>query len=69
MHKREDQHHTPAQLHGYVKQAGVIMDDFELTELERAHLGPVLVTLLASKQIFYEQVGPVPDLGRLAARH
>ena len=46
MQKREDQHHTPEQVHGYVKQAGVIMDDFQLTELERAHLGPVLVTLL-----------------------
>jgi hypothetical protein len=62
MHKREDSHHTPEQVHGYVKQAGVIMDDFELTELERAHLGPVLVTLLSSKQIFYEQVGPIPGL-------
>ena len=53
-----------------VKQAGVIMDDFELTELERAHLGPTLVTLLSSKQMFYEQVGPLLDLGNLkAARH
>ena len=70
MHKREDYHHTPEQLHAAVKQAGVIMDDFELTELERAHLGPTLVTLLSSKQIFYEQVGPLPDLGNLkAARH
>jgi hypothetical protein len=58
MHKREDHHHTPQQVHGYVKQAGVIMDDFELTDRERAHLGPVLVTLLASKQIFYEQMVP-----------
>jgi len=58
MHKSEDFHHTPAQLHTAVKQAGVIMDDFELTELERAHLGPVLVTLLSSKQVFYEQVMP-----------
>jgi hypothetical protein len=52
----EDYHHSPEQVHGYVKQAGVIMDDFDLTELERAHLGPVLVQLLSQKQLFYEQV-------------
>ena len=62
MHRTEDHHHSPEQVHGYVKQAGVIMDDFELSELERAHLGPVLVTLLASKQLFYEQVGALPNL-------
>lgn len=70
MHKREDFHHTPEQVHAAVKQAGVIMDDFELTELERAHLGPVLVTLLASKQIFYEQAPALAGLALPgAARH
>jgi hypothetical protein len=65
MHKSEDFHHTPEQVHGYVKQAGVIMDDYELTELERAHLGPVLVTLLSSKQVFYQQGPVLPDLAGL----
>jgi hypothetical protein len=68
MHKSEDHHHTPEQVHGYVKQAGVIMDDFGLTELERAHLGPVLVTLLSSKQVFYQQGAPLPDLAMLGKR-
>lgn len=68
MHKREDFHHTPEQVHGYVKQAGLIMDDFALTEAERTHLGPVLVTLLSSKQIFYEQTPSLPNLA-LPARH
>lgn len=62
MHKSEDFHHTPEQLHNAVQQAGVIMDDFELTELERAHLGPMLVNLLSSKQVFYQQTGAIPDL-------
>lgn len=69
MRKTEDHHHSPEQVHGYVKQAGVIMDDFELTEAERVHLGPVLVGLLAAKQVFYEQVGPLPDLSRLQVPH
>lgn len=69
MHKREDFHHTPEQIHAAVKQAGVIMDDFELTELERAHLGPTLVSLLTSKQVFYEQVAPIPDLAGMRRGH
>ena len=70
MHKSEDFHHTPEQLHNAVKQAWVIMNDFQLSELERAHLGPVLVTLLSSKQVFYQQTGAIPDLALPgSARH
>ncbi len=70
MHKREDYHHTSAQVAEAAQEAVRIADDLVLTDEERLAVLPTLVTLLSSKQIFYEQVGPIPDLGNLkAARH
>ena len=57
--KTEDHHHTPEQVNGYIEQALVLLEAHELTADERANLLPVVVTQLASKQIFYEQVAPM----------
>jgi len=69
MRRTEDIHHTPENVHGYVEQALVILDDFTLTPDERAHLPPQVVALLSSKQIFYEQVAPAGMLLPQNARH
>ena len=69
MRKTEDRHHTPEQVHGYIEQALVLLDEHELTPDERARLLPVTVTLLSAKQVLYEQAMPLPDLNALKARH
>jgi hypothetical protein len=57
--KTEDHHHTADQVHHYIEQALVLLDEHELTPNERAYLLPVAVTLLSAKQVFYEQVAPM----------
>ena len=58
MRKTEDHHHSPEQVQGYVEQAREIATALDLNFGERAALLPTLVTLLSSKQVFYEQVAP-----------
>ena len=67
--KTEDHHHTPEQVSLYVTQACAILHDHELSEIDNAALLPVLVTLLSSKQVFYEQVVPGGMLLPGNARH
>jgi hypothetical protein len=64
MHRKtEDHHHTPEQVDGYVREACDIADRIGLDEEDRAALLPQIVTLLASKQVFYEQISPNGILG------
>lgn len=62
MHKREDFHHTPEQVGQALRQALKLADTADLIDADRAALLPVMLTQLLSKQIFYEQVGPMPGL-------
>lgn len=62
MRRSEDFHHSPEQVSHAIAQAIVLLDEHELTELERAHALPTLLTLLSSKQVFYEQMGALPNL-------
>lgn len=56
--RQEDFHHTPEQVGRHIRQAVKLCDSAELTDADRAALLPAIVTLLASKQIFYEQIAP-----------
>lgn len=68
--RTEDHHHTAEQVAEYVAQAQSICDEAPLLEDERLALLPVIVTLLASKQVFYEQMQHAPlDLSRLNVGH
>jgi hypothetical protein len=71
MRKTEDHHHTAEQVDGYLVEALMMSERHMLTEDVRAAILPTLVSLLASKQVFYEQVAPVQglDLRNLTARH
>jgi hypothetical protein len=62
MRKQEDQHHTPEQVQAYLEQASEIAYAVPLTNEERVSVLPTLVTLLASKQLFYEQMAPMPAM-------
>ena len=62
MRKTEDHHHTPEQVADYVMRASALLDECRVPESERAALLPTIVTLLSAKQIFYEQVGALPNL-------
>jgi hypothetical protein len=62
MRRTEDRHHTPEHVNGYIEQALVLLDAHELSQMERAWLLPTIVTLLSAKQIFYEQIGALPNL-------
>lgn len=54
--KAEDHHHTGEQIRGYLEDALLICDEHELTPADRAAVLPSLLTLLSSKQVFYEQM-------------
>jgi hypothetical protein len=62
MRKSEDHHHTSDQVIGYVREAQRICEEVDLSSNATIALLPTLVTLLSSKQVFYEQVGPLPGL-------
>lgn len=71
MHKTEDFHHTTVQVEAAAREACDIADRIGLDEADRAALLPMILTLLASKQVFYEQVamGHGVDLAGLRAKH
>jgi hypothetical protein len=71
MRKTEDHHHTAEQVDGYLVEALMMSERHMLTEDVRAAILPTLVSLLSSKQVFYEQAAPVGaiDLNQLRARH
>ena len=69
MHKTEDHHHTPEQVRKYVEQAKAICDDVPLLEDERVALLPTLVTILSSKQVFYMEAAPLPNLAIPRGNH
>lgn len=71
MRKTDDHHNTAEQVTGYLRDALAIAAGEELTPGERETVLPVLVNLLASKQVFYEQVamGGGLDLTKLRGRH
>lgn len=56
MRKTEDHHHTLDQVQQYASAARDIGDALALSPEDRAALLPTLLTLIASKQVFYEQV-------------
>lgn len=59
MRRTENYHHTTEQVGDYLDRALAILAERELSEAERARVLPALVTLLSSKQLFYEQPAPV----------
>ncbi len=68
MHKTEDHHHTAAQLEAHAREACDIADRIGLDDADRSVLLPVLLTLLSSKQVFYEQVDATGILNGLTRR-
>ena len=68
MRKTEDYHHSPEQVGEYVTQAFAVCDNLKLSDAEREALLPTLVTLLSSKQVFYEQIAPMMAIPQ-NARH
>ena len=59
MRRTDDPHHTDEQVSEYLVRAVKILNRRDFTPEERAAVLPVVVTLLASKQVFYEQPQPV----------
>jgi hypothetical protein len=62
MRRTEDHHHTPDEVGRYVDEAIQLCNERELDDELRVALLPTLVTLLSSKQLFYEQVAPMVAL-------
>jgi hypothetical protein len=62
MRRTEDQHNSPEQVAEYVRQALAVAQECELSDDDRRLLLPTILTQLASKQVFYEQVAPIGGL-------
>jgi hypothetical protein len=62
MHKQEDHHHTPDQVRGYLQVAQRICEGEDLDEETTRAVLPVLVQLLSSKQVFYQQPAALPAM-------
>jgi hypothetical protein len=62
MRKTEDHHHTPQQVENAARAALEIADAIGLDDADRAALLPTMLTLLSSKQVFYEQAAPLPAM-------
>jgi hypothetical protein len=60
MIRREDYHHTPEQVAGYLDTALAMANGAEIPDEWRLPVLLKAVDLLASKQIFYEQPGALP---------
>lgn len=56
MRRTEDQHNSPEQVRDYAQAAVHVADVLDLTPEDRAVLLPQILSLLASKQVFYEQI-------------
>lgn len=65
MQRREEQHNTPEQAHHYLQQTLVIIDEADVPEDLREAAFAKVYDSVASKQIFFEQVAPLPNLGNL----
>jgi hypothetical protein len=68
MRKTHDHHHTPEEVEGFMLTALDIADRHGLDAEDRAAVLPVLVQLLSSKQVFYEQAAPLGPLDLNALR-
>jgi len=62
--KTEDHHHSPEQVAGYLDEAQVLFEKAGLNPIDHDATFAVVVTLLASKQVFYEQIATMNDLAR-----
>lgn len=62
MRKTEDHHHSPEQILEYLALAREIRQQHGLSANEWLAVLPTLLTLVSGKQVFYEQVGPLPNL-------
>lgn len=62
MQRREIPNHTPEQVNDHIAQAIVLLDEHDLTELERAHLLPHVFVMLGGKQIIMEQISGLAGL-------
>lgn len=62
MRRTEDQHNTPEQVLVYTKNAVAVADEADLTPEDRAVLLPQIMSQLASKQVFYEQINMAAGL-------
>lgn len=62
MIRKEDHHHTPEEVAGYLDTALAIVRDAELDDEWKVAAFLKAVDLLASKQIFYEQPQALPPI-------
>jgi len=58
----EDQHNSPEQVAEYVRQTVALADELELATEDRKVLLPTMLALISNKQLFYEEIGPVPNM-------
>lgn len=56
----EAHHHTSEQVSEYVAEAIRIADSHDLSDADRAALLPGILTMVAAKQISYEQSQAIP---------
>lgn len=62
--KTEDHHHSPKQIAGYLDEARRLLLEAGFIPEEHEATFAAVVTLLASKQVFYEQIAPMTHLPR-----
>jgi hypothetical protein len=60
--KTEDHHNSPEQVAGYVGEALKVADHLGLEGADRAVLLPTILALVSNKQLFYEEIGNLPNL-------
>jgi DNA-binding phage protein len=66
MRRTDDHHHSKHEVARYLADALELVDEHELEAEVRAAAVSTAMTLLASKQIFYEQAAPIPaDLAKV----
>jgi hypothetical protein len=69
MQKTEVPLNTEAQVMDYLRAALSIVEDCDVPEDLRVAACAAVYNSVAGKQVFFEQVQPLPDLARLGARH
>jgi hypothetical protein len=60
--KTEDHHNSPEQIAAYVTAAVKLADECDLTNMDRAVLLPTILALVSNKQLFYEEIGNLPNM-------
>lgn len=63
MTRTEDHHNSGEQVRGYLAEAKAIVEEAGLTPEQEANVLATVLSLVANKQVFYEQA---PTIGGLA---